>query len=134
MSHAPLIKQYVIVSRRGKGRGRSRDHSRDFGRGCGLFEGGRDSYDGRQIVGDKGPGNKSIEGGIITSLRSAGRSLVALNGHSWLMLILLLLVILPAFVLSQLLTLVLLALPMLFYHRRNMIECISSSSLRTIIQ
>jgi len=48
------------------------------------------------------------------------------------MLILLPLVILSMFVLPQLLTLVLLALS-LFYHKRSMIDCIGSSSLRTII-
>ena len=57
----------------------------------------------------RGPGSVSIAREITTSLRSEGRSLVTLNGHSWLMLILLLLVILPMFVLPQLLT-VLLAL------------------------
>ena len=36
----------------------------------------------------RGPGNVNI-GGIITSLRSVMRSLIALNGHNWLMLTLL---------------------------------------------
>ena len=34
----------------------------------------------------RGPSNVSIVGEITTCLRSAGRSLVALNGHNWLML------------------------------------------------
>jgi len=83
----------------------------------------------------RGPGNVSIARGIITSLRSIKKILVALNGHNWLMLILLPLVILPTFILLlQLLTLVLLALPLLLYHMRSMIGCASSSSPRIIIQ
>ena len=63
----------------------------------------------------RGPGNA---GGIITFLRSDRRSLVILNGHSCLMLILLPLVIL-IFMLLHLLTLV---LPLLFYHKMSMID------------
>jgi len=37
----------------------------------------------------RGSGNVSIVGEITTSMRSVGRSLVALNGHNWLMLTLL---------------------------------------------
>ena len=47
----------------------------------------------------RSPSNVNITGGITKSLRSAGRNLVALNGHSWLILILLPLVILSMFIL-----------------------------------
>jgi len=67
----------------GRGRGRGRDH--DFG-GRGSFGGGCGCYGGRQSDFNKGPDNMSIAGGIIISLRSAGRSLIARNGHSWLIL------------------------------------------------
>jgi len=106
MSHAPSIEQSVMVS--GRDRGRGRGHGCDFG-GRGSFGGDHGSYAGRQAVGDKGSGNVSIAGETGPSLRNAGRSLVTLNGHSWLMLILLPLVILLIFMLLQPLTLVLLA-------------------------
>ena len=52
------------------------------------------------------PFNVSIAGEITTSLRSAERSLVTLNGHSWLMLTLLHLVILLIFLLLHPLNLI----------------------------
>jgi len=79
-----------------------------------------------------GLGNISIAGGIIISLISAGRSLIALNGHNWLILALL-----PPVVLLMLLhplPLVLLALSLWYYHRTSMTNCVSSSSLRPLIQ
>ena len=63
-------------------------------RGHGSFGGGRDSYCGNRMLLIKDSGNINIAGGITTSLRSARRSLVALNGHSWMMLTLLPLMIL----------------------------------------
>jgi len=44
------IEQSAMAS----GRGRGRDRGRDFVGGRGSFGGGRDSYSGRQTVGDKG--------------------------------------------------------------------------------
>ena len=73
-----------------------------------------------------------IVGGIITSLRSTRRNLVALNRHSWLILTLLPPVIL--LMLLQPLFLVLLVLPLWYFPRLGMIGCANSSSLRTTIQ
>ena len=96
---------------------------RHFEEGRSSFGGGRGSYDGihRGIL-IRGLGNVSIAGGMTTSLRSAGESLVALNEQNWLMLTLLPLLILRIFMLLQPPTLVLLALPLLIYHRRSTID------------
>jgi len=75
--------------------------------------------------------NVSIVTGIMTSLRSAERNLVALNGHNWLMLTLLSLVM---FMLLQPLSLVLLGLSPWYYHRTSTIDYVSSSSLSAVIQ
>ena len=64
------------------------------------FGGGRGSYVVDRLLVIKSPDNVSIARGI-TSLKSAERSLVVLNGHSWLMLILLPQVILSMFILLQ---------------------------------
>ena len=61
------------------------------------------------------PGNISIMAGIITSLKNTRRNLITRNGHSWLMLTLLPLVVL--LVLIQPLSLVLLTLPLWHYHK-----------------
>jgi len=63
----------------------------------------------------RGLNTVSIVAGIITYLRNAERNLIALNGHSWLMLTLLPLVVL--LVLIQPLSLVLLTLPLWHYHK-----------------
>ena len=51
MLPASSIEQYAMVFRHG--RGHSHDRNRVFGRGYGTFGGDRDSYDGRQTIGDK---------------------------------------------------------------------------------
>ena len=50
---APSIKRSDIAS--GRGRARGRGYGRDFAGGRGSLGGGRDSYSGRQTVGDKEP-------------------------------------------------------------------------------
>ena len=74
------IKQSSMTSGRDRGRDRGRGH--DFVGGRDSFGAGRGSYIDRQTVEDKGPGSVNAAEGIITSLRSARRNLVALNGHN----------------------------------------------------
>ena len=108
VSPIPSIEQFVMISGSNRGRG----CGRDFG-GHGSF-GGRESYGGRQSGFDKASDNVSIAGGIIISLRNAEKSLITINGHHWLIL-----TFLPLMVLLMLLhslTLVLLSLPLWCYH------------------
>jgi len=78
ISSAPSIEQSVMISGRGRGRG----HCCDFGgRGLGLMEADR-------VPMRKDPGNVGIMDALITSLRNAGRNLVDLSGHIYLILVL----------------------------------------------
>jgi len=110
-------------------RGRSHDRGRDF-------KGGRSSFEGSLMdlmVADimtliRGSDNIRIMTGIITSLRSVRENLVALNGHSWLMCY-------PGDVYScSFRHSVSFILPLWYYNRTSMIDYVSSSSLRIIIQ
>ena len=111
----------------------------DRGRGRGREFGGRGSLEvvvvlmvvDRMLL-IKGPGDISIAGGITTSLRSAEISSVALWAH---------LADADIPVSGDIAHIqapsanhsVLLALSLLFYHMKNMIDCVSLSSLRTVI-
>jgi len=112
MSPAPSIEQSAMIFERDRGRGRDRD--RDLEEDVAHLEVIVVLMVVDRLLVIRGSCNVSIAKEI-ASLRSAERSLVALNRHNWLMLILLPLVILVMFIL-QFLTLVLLALPLLFYH------------------
>ena len=103
----------------------------DFG-GCGSLGGSVAHMMVDRVALKKDHVNLNIVGGIITSLRSAGRNLVALNGYNWLILTLLPLVIL--LMLLRPLFLVLLVLSLWYFHRLSMVDWASSSSLRTTIQ
>ena len=79
VSSTPIIKQSAKVSERGRGRDRDRDLKEDID----PLE-----RDVAQIVADRvilirNPYNVSIVVGIITSLRSVGRNLVALMGTAY---------------------------------------------------
>ena len=113
MSPAPSIEQSAMIFERDRGRGRDRD--RDLEEDVAHLEVIVVLMVVDRLLVIRGSCNVSIAKEITTSLRSAKRSLVALNRHNWLMLILLPLVILVMFIL-QFLTLVFLALPLLFYH------------------
>jgi len=122
VSPAPSVEQFAMASERGRGRG----HDRDF-RGRVSFEDVNPMVAGKVAL-IRGPDNESIARGISISLRSAGRSLVALNGHNRLILTFLHLV-----VLFMLLYSLPLALSLCCYHRMSMTDCVSSSSLRPVI-
>ena len=98
---APSIEESAMVFGRGKSRGRGRNFGeRD------SFGGGCGSYGGRQTIGDKEP----------WQCKHCGRKNISKK---------------PIFILLlQLLTLVLLTLPLLFYHKRSMIDCVNSSSIK----
>ena len=125
VSPAPSVEQFTMVSRRGRGRSRGRDFTTHL-------EEDVDPTVAGIVALIRAPDNVNITRGIIISLASVERSLVTLNGHNWLILTLLPLVVLLMFL--HPLPLVLLALPLWCYHRTSMTYCVNSSSLRPVIQ
>ena len=104
---APSIEQSVMIS----GCGRGRDHCCYFGgRELGLMEADR-------VPMRKDPGNVGIIDALITSLRNAGRNLVDLSGHIYLILVLL-----TRVVFFRVLHLLFLTLPRLYCRMRSMVD------------
>ena len=126
VSSTLIIEQSAMIS--GCGRGRGRDH--DFRGGRGLFRGGRGSYGGIYRGFNKGPRqykhcrrNNHISekcwkkfGHLEWAQMADADSSIPGGAH-----------------VLQLFPLVLLALPLWCYHRKSMIDCVNSSSLRTVI-
>ena len=115
----------------GRGRGCDHDRDRNFEGGYGLFRAGHNFTGGRQSAPNKGPRRcKHCEQSNHIS-EKCWEKFDRLSGHSQLILILLPLVIL---IFLHLLILILLTLSLLYYRRRSVIDYVSKSSLRIVIQ